>query len=217
MSPQTAVSPRWAALQGFRLDRWCLCGPKSTGPRPGRLAPRPGSAPSRGCECGQVPTVPPSLRSLPDDLRLHRRCPGRLPGCVGHRHDVPWASLHLRQPLVDALPSCGTKPCVSLMAELIVSGELEADETEAWLWSLAFVPQPTDAMVHALLVSLCIPPRPVSSLPCSTADWMWWGGVGEPSVLRALCQCLVGPVEAGQRNPGLSLSSVPPSYVILGK
>ncbi|TKC41781.1 hypothetical protein EI555_000442, partial [Monodon monoceros] len=94
------------------------------------------------------------------------------------------------QPLVDALPSCGTKPCVSLMAELIVSGELEADETEAWLWSLAFVPQPTDAMVHALLVSLCIPPRPVSSLPCSTADWMRWGGVGEPSVLRALCQCL---------------------------
>ena len=80
---------------------------------------------------------------------------------------------------MDALPSCGTKPCVSLMAELIVSGELEADETEAWLWSLAFVPQPTDAMVHALLVSLCIPPRPVSSLPCSTADWMQWGGVGD--------------------------------------
>lgn len=57
MSPQTAVSPGWAALQGFRLDCWCLCGPKSTGPRPGCLAPRPGSAPSRGCECGQVPAV----------------------------------------------------------------------------------------------------------------------------------------------------------------
>ncbi|EPY76390.1 hypothetical protein CB1_001431008, partial [Camelus ferus] len=55
------------------------------------------------------------------------------------------------QPLVDALPSCGTEACVGLMAELIVSGEVEAEETEAWLWSLAFLPQPTDAMVQVLL------------------------------------------------------------------
>ncbi|XP_030877103.1 apolipophorins-like, partial [Leptonychotes weddellii] len=55
------------------------------------------------------------------------------------------------QPLVDALPSCGTEPCVGLMKDLIVSGEVEADEMEAWLWSLALVPQPTDAMVHTLL------------------------------------------------------------------
>ncbi|XP_057171097.1 uncharacterized protein LOC113270878 [Ursus arctos] len=54
-------------------------------------------------------------------------------------------------PLVDALPSCGTEACVGLMKDLIVSGEVEADEIEAWLWSLAFVPQPTDAMVHTLL------------------------------------------------------------------
>ena len=66
-------------------------------------------------------------------------------------------SLHLRQPLVDALPSCGTEPCVGLMKDLIVSGEVEVDQTEAWLWSLAFIPQPTDAMVHMLLVS---PPLP---------------------------------------------------------
>ncbi|XP_038396286.1 uncharacterized protein LOC111096475 isoform X1 [Canis lupus familiaris] len=55
------------------------------------------------------------------------------------------------QPLVDALPSCGTEPCVGLMKDLIVSGEVEVDQTEAWLWSLAFIPQPTDAMVHMLL------------------------------------------------------------------
>ncbi|XP_077762768.1 uncharacterized protein LOC144318994 [Canis aureus] len=55
------------------------------------------------------------------------------------------------QPLVDALPSCGTEPCVGLMKDLIVSGEVEVDQTEAWLWSLSFIPQPTDAMVHMLL------------------------------------------------------------------
>ncbi|XP_047693666.1 uncharacterized protein LOC125154044 [Prionailurus viverrinus] len=61
------------------------------------------------------------------------------------------------QPLVDALPSCGTEPCVGLMKDLIVSGEVEVDEIEAWLWSLAFIPQPTDAMVHTLLPLLQTP------------------------------------------------------------
>lgn len=78
---------------------------------------------------------------------------------MGHLDD-------LRQPLVDALPSCGTEHCVGLMKELIASGEVEADEAEAWLSSLAFLPQPTDAMVHMLLVSPCTPPRArVSSFP----------------------------------------------------
>ncbi|XP_045238922.2 uncharacterized protein [Macaca fascicularis] len=61
------------------------------------------------------------------------------------------------QPLVDALPSCGTEHCVGLMKELIASGEVEADEAEAWLSSLAFLPQPTDAMVHMLLPLLQTP------------------------------------------------------------
>ncbi|XP_008592015.1 PREDICTED: uncharacterized protein LOC103609474 [Galeopterus variegatus] len=63
------------------------------------------------------------------------------------------------QPLVDALPSCGTEPCVGLKTELIVSGELEADEAEVWFWSLAFIPKPTDAMVHALLMRNLRPPK----------------------------------------------------------
>ncbi|XP_011843518.1 PREDICTED: uncharacterized protein LOC105545270 [Mandrillus leucophaeus] len=60
------------------------------------------------------------------------------------------------QPLLDALPSCGTEHCVGLMKELIASGEVEADEAEAWLSSLAFLPQPTDAMVHMLLLQLVL-------------------------------------------------------------
>lgn len=92
--------------------------------------------------------------------------------------DVPRASRDLRQPLVDALPSCGTEPCVGLMVELIAAGEVEADEVEAWLWSLAFIPQPTDAMVHTLLVSPCTPPQPpccpfpVWRLTCAHLDFV---------------------------------------------
>ncbi|ELW67642.1 hypothetical protein TREES_T100018447 [Tupaia chinensis] len=61
------------------------------------------------------------------------------------------------QPLADALPSCGTETCVGLIAELITSGKAEAEEVEAWLWSLAFIPRPTDAMVHMLLPLLQTP------------------------------------------------------------
>ncbi|XP_056662125.1 uncharacterized protein LOC103099164 isoform X1 [Monodelphis domestica] len=61
------------------------------------------------------------------------------------------------QPLVDALPSCGTEACIALMKELIMSGDVENDEAESFLWSLAFVPQPTSGMVHLLLPLLQSP------------------------------------------------------------
>uniref|UniRef100_A0A8C6DW92 Vitellogenin domain-containing protein n=1 Tax=Moschus moschiferus TaxID=68415 RepID=A0A8C6DW92_MOSMO len=87
------------------------------------------------------------------------------------------------QPLVDALPSCGTEACVGLMAELIMSEEVEADETEAWLWSLAFVPEPTDAMVHALLPLLQTPGASSSAF------------LGISALVHNLCVSLDGPCE----------------------
>ncbi|KAJ1067873.1 hypothetical protein K5549_016527, partial [Capra hircus] len=87
------------------------------------------------------------------------------------------------QPLVDALPSCGTEACVGLMAELIMSGEVEADETEAWLWSLAFVPGPTDAMVRALLPLLQTPGASSSAF------------LGISALVHNLCVSLDGPCE----------------------
>nr|XP_025130438.1 uncharacterized protein LOC102408196 isoform X10 [Bubalus bubalis] len=87
------------------------------------------------------------------------------------------------QPLVDALPSCGTEACVGLMAELIMSGEVEADETEAWLWSLAFIPEPTDAMVRALLPLLQTPGASSSAF------------LGISALVHNLCVSLDGPCE----------------------
>ncbi|XP_043855212.1 uncharacterized protein LOC122752259 [Dromiciops gliroides] len=73
------------------------------------------------------------------------------------------------QPLVDALPSCGTEACVALMKELIVSGDVENDEVESFLWSLAFVPQPTAGMVHLLLPLLQSPAAGPSAFLSITA------------------------------------------------
>lgn len=49
---------------------------------------------------------------------------------------------------------------MDLMKQLILAREVEADQAEAWLWSLAFIPKPTDTMVHTLLVSLPLSPAP---------------------------------------------------------
>lgn len=109
------------------------------------------------------------LDTCPSHFLEPQSIPGMLRGGLEGALQVQATSvtslgISCRQPLVDALPSCGSEPCVGLMKDLIVSGEVEADEMEAWLWSLAFVPQPTDAMVHTLLVST--PPRPGPPLGC---------------------------------------------------
>uniref|UniRef100_G1TNQ0 Vitellogenin domain-containing protein n=1 Tax=Oryctolagus cuniculus TaxID=9986 RepID=G1TNQ0_RABIT len=93
------------------------------------------------------------------------------------------------QPLVDALPSCGTEPCVRLMTELIAAGEVEAEEAEAWLRSLAFISQPTDAMVHVLLPLLQTPGAGPSAF------------LGISALVHNLCATLDGP--CGQL-PGVS-------------
>ncbi|XP_053327960.1 vitellogenin-like [Spea bombifrons] len=67
------------------------------------------------------------------------------------------------QPLLDALPSCGTEACVNLMKEILLSKELEDEQTEAFLWSLAFIPEPTAGMLGSLTV------RNVVIIPCNVS------------------------------------------------
>ncbi|XP_056389473.1 uncharacterized protein LOC130283871 isoform X2 [Hyla sarda] len=54
------------------------------------------------------------------------------------------------QPLLDALPSCGTEACVGLMKEILLSKELEDEKMESYLWLLAFIPEPTSRMIGFL-------------------------------------------------------------------
>ncbi|XP_063788801.1 vitellogenin-like [Pseudophryne corroboree] len=54
------------------------------------------------------------------------------------------------QPLLDALPSCGTEACVGLMTEILLSKELEDEKSDSFLWSLAFIPEPTQGMIESL-------------------------------------------------------------------
>ncbi|KAM9305542.1 uncharacterized protein PAF06_014108 [Gastrophryne carolinensis] len=54
------------------------------------------------------------------------------------------------QPLLDALPSCGTEACVGLMKDILLSKELEDEKVESFLLSLAFIPEPTSGMIASL-------------------------------------------------------------------
>ncbi|KAJ1096857.1 hypothetical protein NDU88_001988 [Pleurodeles waltl] len=54
------------------------------------------------------------------------------------------------QPLVDALPSCGTEACVLLMKDVLLSKDIEEEKIDSFLWSLAFVPEPTAIMIGSL-------------------------------------------------------------------
>lgn len=77
--------------------------------------------------------------------------------CVTQYCDCVDLHRHL---LVDALSSCSTQNCVGLIKKFILAREVEADQAEAWLWLLAFIPKSTDTMVHTLLVSLLPKPQP---------------------------------------------------------
>ncbi|KAM6155924.1 uncharacterized protein ACDL77_025152 [Rhynchocyon petersi] len=85
------------------------------------------------------------------------------------------------QPLLDSLPSCGTEPCVQLMGQLMETREVENEEAEAWLWSLAFLPKPTDAMVLGLLPLLQSPGASPSAF------------LGVSALVHNLCASLEGP------------------------
>ncbi|NXB31280.1 VIT protein, partial [Eulacestoma nigropectus] len=73
------------------------------------------------------------------------------------------------QPLIDALPSCGTEACVVLMKDLIASGEVEEDKVEYFFWSFAFVSTPTSGMIESLAPLLKSPRASQSCLLGVTA------------------------------------------------
>ncbi|KAK1162419.1 hypothetical protein AOXY_G17278 [Acipenser oxyrinchus oxyrinchus] len=61
------------------------------------------------------------------------------------------------QPLVDALPACSSEACVSLIAELLLSREMEEERASSFLTSLTFIAQPTAGMIATLTALLRSP------------------------------------------------------------
>ncbi|XP_035276169.1 uncharacterized protein LOC118228818 isoform X3 [Anguilla anguilla] len=61
------------------------------------------------------------------------------------------------QPLLDALPACGSEACISIMTDLILGGEVEEERVSSFLSSFAFIPHPTPAMIRSISALLKSP------------------------------------------------------------
>ncbi|XP_056913419.1 uncharacterized protein LOC130539234 isoform X1 [Takifugu flavidus] len=61
------------------------------------------------------------------------------------------------QPLLDALPACGSESCVVLLSDLMRNKELEEGQAQAFLTTIALVPRPTPQIIDSINVLLEVP------------------------------------------------------------
>ncbi|KAM8851209.1 uncharacterized protein AB9W97_022010 isoform 3-T3 [Spinachia spinachia] len=61
------------------------------------------------------------------------------------------------QPLLDALPACGSENCIVLLTDLMRSKEVEEEQTLAFLTTVALLPHPSPKIIHSLNALLDVP------------------------------------------------------------
>ena len=57
-----------------------------------------------------------------------------------------------RQPLLDALPACGSENCILLLCDLIQNRDIEADQAQSYLTSFSLIPRPSPRIIHSINV-----------------------------------------------------------------
>lgn len=57
-----------------------------------------------------------------------------------------------RQPLLDALPACGSENCILLLTDLMKSRELEEEQAHGFLSTIALIPRPSPQIIDSINV-----------------------------------------------------------------
>lgn len=57
-----------------------------------------------------------------------------------------------RQPLLDALPACGSENCIVLLSDLMRNKELEEEQAHAFLTTIALIPHPSPQIIDSINV-----------------------------------------------------------------
>lgn len=57
-----------------------------------------------------------------------------------------------RQPLLDALPACGSENCIALLSDLMRNKELEVEQAHAFLTTIALIPHPSPQTIGSINV-----------------------------------------------------------------
>lgn len=66
-----------------------------------------------------------------------------------------------RQPLLDALPACGSENCIVLLSDLMRNKELEEEQAHAFLTTIALIPHPSPQIIDSINVG-------------TSAGHSWW-------------------------------------------
>ncbi|XP_068593999.1 uncharacterized protein [Cebidichthys violaceus] len=61
------------------------------------------------------------------------------------------------QPLLDALPACGSENCIVLLTDLMRNKELEEEQTHAFLTAIALIPHPSPQIIDSVNALLEVP------------------------------------------------------------
>ncbi|XP_037131472.1 uncharacterized protein LOC119136818 isoform X1 [Syngnathus acus] len=54
------------------------------------------------------------------------------------------------QPLLDALPACGSENCITLLTDLMKEKELDDEQARSFLTAMALIPNPSPRIIHSL-------------------------------------------------------------------
>lgn len=57
-----------------------------------------------------------------------------------------------RQPLLDALPACGSESCIVLLTDLMRNKEVEEDQAHSFLTTIALIPHPSTQIIDSINV-----------------------------------------------------------------
>ncbi|CAJ1071926.1 uncharacterized protein LOC122887130 [Xyrichtys novacula] len=61
------------------------------------------------------------------------------------------------QPLLDALPACGSENCILLLTNLMMTKELEEEQAHAFLTTIVLIPNPSPQIINSINVLLQVP------------------------------------------------------------
>lgn len=61
-----------------------------------------------------------------------------------------------RQPLLDALPVCGSENCIVLLMDLMKDKELVEEQAHSFLTTIALIPHPSPQIINSINVGIMI-------------------------------------------------------------
>ncbi|XP_051279537.1 uncharacterized protein LOC127375918 isoform X2 [Dicentrarchus labrax] len=104
------------------------------------------------------------------------------------------------QPLLDALPACGSENCIILLTDLMRTKELEKEQAHAFLTTIALIPQPSPQIINSINVLLEVPEMRSKALLAGSSlvyQLCQWSSCSELPQIQTFIQTLEETLKEG--------------------